>query len=133
MRVFALLLSATLGAAPLSLAQTASPASPDIIFFNGVIYTGNGLAEGKPQTVRAMAIGNGKVLAVGSNEKIKPLAGPRTQMRDLGGSGRTVFVFPGFNDAHTHLGEAGQIKLNVDLAGVESLSAMLAKIADYAK
>jgi hypothetical protein len=44
-----------------------------------------------------------------------------------------VFVFSGFNDAHTHLGEAGQLKLNLDLAGVESLAAMLAKIADYAK
>jgi predicted amidohydrolase YtcJ len=133
MRVFALLVSATLASAPLSLAQTARPASPDVIFFNAVIYTGNEFAEGKPQTVHAMAIGNGKVLAVGSNEKIKPLAGPHTQMRDLSGSGKTVFVFPGFNDAHTHLGEAGQIKLNVDLAGVESLSAMLAKVAGYAK
>jgi hypothetical protein len=135
MRVFAVLLSVALTAIPSSLAQpsTARPASPDIIFYNGIIYTGSGLAEGKPQTVHAMAIGGGKVLAIGSNEKIKPLAGTRTQMRDLGGSGKAVFVYPGFNDAHTHLGAAGRIKLNVDLAGVESLAAMLTKVGDYAK
>ena len=135
MRVFALQLCVALTAISHSLAQppTARPASPDTIFFNGIIYTGNGFAEGKPQTVQGMAIGGGKVLAIGSNEKIKPLAGPRTQMRDLVGSGKTVYVYPGFNDAHTHLGEAGQLKLNLDLAGVESLAAMLAKIADYAK
>ena len=44
-----------------------------------------------------------------------------------------MFVFPGFNDAHVHLGEAGRTKLNVDLRGVESLSAMMARIESYAK
>ncbi len=131
MRVFALLLCVALAAIPYSLAQTPTTrsASPDTILFNGTIYTGNGFAEGQPQTVQAMAIGGGKVLAIGSSEKIKRLAGPHTQLRDLGGSGKAVYVFPGFNDAHTHLGEAGQLKLNLDLAGIESLAAMLARIA----
>ncbi len=106
---------------------------PDIVFFNAVIYTGVGLAQDKPQTVEAMAIGGGKVLYLGSNQTVKRHAGPNTLMRDLGGAGKSVYVFPGFNDAHTHLGKAGQIKMNVDLAGVQSLGAMLAKVADYAK
>ena len=106
---------------------------PDIIFLNGVIYTGEGFAQDKPQTVEAMAICGGKVLAIGSNQQIKRLAGPKTQLRNLNTFAAGPFVFPGFNDAHTHLGEAGQIKLNVDLAGVESLSAMLARVADYAR
>jgi predicted amidohydrolase YtcJ len=111
-----------------------SPTSPvEVIFFNGVIYTGEGLAEGKPQTVEAMAVGGGKVLAVGSNEDIKRLAGPNTKMRDLKGAGKSVFVFPGFNDAHTHLGMAARTKMNLDLRGVDSLAAMLAKISDFAK
>ena len=46
----------------------AAPAAPDIIFFNGVIYTGDGFAEDKPQTVQAIAIGGGKIIAVGTNE-----------------------------------------------------------------
>jgi predicted amidohydrolase YtcJ len=101
---------------------------PDVIFFDGVIYTGAGMAEDKPQTVQAMAIGGGKVLAVGTTEAVTRLAGPKTRLRDLKGEGAATFVFPGFNDAHTHLGNAGQTKLNVDLTGVESLAAMLAKI-----
>ena len=82
--------------------------TPQTIFFNGTIYTGEGLAEDKPRTVQAMAIGGGKVLAVGTNEEIKRLAGPDTQVRDLNAGGTGVFVFPGFNDAHTHLGMAAQ-------------------------
>ena len=105
---------------------------PDLIFFNGVIYTGAGLAEDKPQTVQAMAIGGGKVLAVGTTETILKLAGPKTSLRDLKTAKTGTFVFPGFNDAHTHLGEAGRTRLNVDLTGVQSLSAMLAKVHTFA-
>jgi predicted amidohydrolase YtcJ len=105
---------------------------PDVIFFDGVIYTGVGLAEDKPQTVEAMAIAGGKVLAVGTTEEITRLAGPKTRLRDLNASGSSVFVFPGFNDAHVHMGSAGQTKLNVDLTGVQSLAEMLTKIQAFA-
>lgn len=108
-------------------------APPEMILFNGVIYTGEGFAQDKPQTVEAMAVSNGKVTAIGSNEAIKRMAGPRTVLRNLDSAHTGVFVFPGFNDAHTHLGSAGSTKLNVDLTGVKSLSEMLNKIAAYAK
>ncbi len=107
-------------------------AVPETIFFNGVIYTGEGLSEDKPRTVQAMAVGGGKVLAVGTNEEIKRLAGPATRMRDLRSGGQTIFVFPGFNDAHLHLGNAGLMKLNVDLTEAKSLDDMLVRIRDYA-
>ncbi len=106
---------------------------PDLIFFNGVIYTGVGFGEDKPVTVQAMAVGGGKVLAVGTNEEITRLAGPKTLLRDLDSANSSTFIFPGFNDAHTHLGGAGQTKLNVDLTGVRSLAEMLAKIQAFAK
>ncbi len=117
-----------------SLTQTQAPldAAPEIIFFNGVIYTGTGFAEDKPETAQAMAIGGGKVLAVGSNEEIKRLAGPKTILRDLRAANSSVFLFPGFNDAHVHLGRAGRTWLNVDLTGVTSLAAMLAKVQIFA-
>jgi predicted amidohydrolase YtcJ len=108
-------------------------AVPDLIFFNGVIYTGVGLAQDKPQTVQAMAIGGGKIIAVGSNQEIKRLAGPKTRLRDLNTASTGSFIFPGLNDAHVHLGSAGQTKLNVDLTGVASLAAMLAKIRTFAQ
>jgi hypothetical protein len=106
---------------------------PDEIFFDGTIYTGLGMAEDKPQTVEAMAIGGGKVLAIGTTEAITRLAGPQTRLHDLKGGNGSTFVFAGFNDAHTHLGSAGQTKLNVDLTGVDSLAAMLARIEVLAK
>jgi predicted amidohydrolase YtcJ len=105
---------------------------PDIIFFNGIIYTGLGFAEDNPRTVQAMAVGGGKVIAVGTNTEIKLLAGPKTVLRNLNAGESGTIVFPGFNDAHTHLGGAGQTKLNVDLTGVKSLGEMLAQVKVFA-
>ncbi len=105
---------------------------PDIVFFNGVIYTGEGFADDKPETVQAMAIGGGKVLAIGTTEEMTKLAGPSTHLKDLDSANTSTYVFPGFNDAHTHLGSAGQTKLNVDLTGVKSLAAMLVKVQTFA-
>ena len=119
-------------------AKPANPATakldtvPEIIFFNGVIYTGNGLANDKPEIVQAMAIGGGKVLAVGTTEAITRLAGPSTRLRDLNTTSTSTYVFPGINDAHVHLGSAGRTKLNVDLTGVKSLTEMLSKIQSFA-
>ena len=96
----------------------------DLILFNGTIVTGQCLKEAKPQIVSAIAIGGGNVIAVGSDAEIKRLAGPQTKLRDLNG----IFVMPGLNDAHTHLGGAGQTKLNVDLTGSQSLDEMLQRI-----
>ena len=151
MRVRSSLFLAVLAAASLCAAQTTArpsasrstrptrPAAaktggaPEVIFFDGAIYTGAGFAEDHPQTVEAMAIGGGKVLAIGTNQEITRLAGPHTRLRDLGSANTGVFIYPGFNDAHTHLGEAGRTKMNLDLTGVKSLAAMLSKIESFAR
>lgn len=100
------------------------PAPPVVIKYNGVILTGEGLREGQPQIISAMAIMDGKVMAVGTDAEMKRLAGPHASLRDLKGA----FVMAGLNDAHTHLGGAGQTKLNVDLTGSTSLGEMLHRI-----
>lgn len=97
---------------------------PAVIFYHGVILTGEQLDKGTADTVTAIAVSDGKVLLAGSDEAVKKLAGPATRMRDLNGA----FVMPGFNDAHTHLGGAGQTKLNVDLTGSASLAEMLRRV-----
>ena len=130
MRAYFALFAAAMAAACISPAQTAPTAVPDEIFVNGVIYTGEGFAQDKPRIVQAMAVAGGKVLAVGTTEKIKLLAGPQTHIHDLVKS--NTFIFPGFNDAHTHLGGAGSTKLNVDLTGVKSLADMLTTIHAFA-
>ena len=122
----------------LSQSPAATPASqasaaPDLIFLNAVIYTGEGFSDDEPQTVQAVAIGDGKVLAIGNNDEIRSLAGPKTRIRDLNSAQTGVVLFPGFNDAHLHLGAAAQNFMNLDLTGVKSLAEMLAKIEIYAR
>lgn len=115
-------------------AQSAPKNPPaDDIYFNGRIYTGAGFDKDTPQVVEAIAIGGGKVLAVGSNDEIKRLAGPQTHLHALDTARTGTYIFPGFNDAHTHLGSAGQTKLNVDLTGVKSLEEMLAMVRKFAQ
>ncbi len=96
----------------------------DIIFVNGDIYT-----QATPARAQAMAVREGRIVAIGSNDDIRKLKGPRTQLIDLGGH----FVMPGFNDAHVHLEEAGLEAQSVDLRGVKSLQEMQQLIAASAK
>ena len=105
--------------------NSAHSAAAEVILINARIYTGEGLAEDKPRVVEAMAVGGGKVLAVGTNAEVKRLAKKKTVVRDLAEATKSgVTVFPGLNDAHTHLGGAGRTKRNIDLTGVPSLEAM---------
>ncbi len=117
-------------------AQAAAPASlpaPELILYNGRILTGAGLAAGRPEFVSAMAIGGGKVIAVGSDSAILELASPQTVKRNLDSVHTHIFVMPGLNDAHTHMGDAGRQKLSVDVTGAQSLQEMLARVAAYEK
>ncbi|HET7748559.1 MAG TPA: amidohydrolase, partial [Terriglobales bacterium] len=108
--------------------------APDVIYLHGNIYTGAmqtfspPYVEVKPRA-RAMAVRDGRLVAVGSDAEISKLKGKRTQVMDLGGR----FVMPGFNDAHTHLASAGFGRMNVDLTGTRSLEEMQARIAERVK
>jgi predicted amidohydrolase YtcJ len=106
------------------LAKTSREGPPDTIFVNGDIYT-----QATPPRVQAMAVRDGRILAVGTNEDVRKLKGARTQLVDLGGH----FVMPGFNDAHVHLEHAGLELLSVDLRGTQSLQEMQQRIAASAK
>jgi predicted amidohydrolase YtcJ len=74
---------------------TLAAAEPaDLIVLNANVLT----MDAKHPAAEAFAVRAGKFAGVGSNAKIKPLAGPRTRVLDL--DGKTVV--PGFIDAHTH-------------------------------
>jgi predicted amidohydrolase YtcJ len=79
--------------APRRTAATEGPA--DVIFRDGPIHPMSGPGEGR---VDALAIGGGTILAAGALDKVMALAGPGTQIVDLGG--RTVL--PGLIDPHNH-------------------------------
>ena len=98
-----------------------APAKADAIYYNGNILTGVDLTGSHPQRVTAIAVGRGAIIGAGEAAAIgAQFKSASTQMIDLHGA----FVIPGFNDAHAHLGDAGQIKLSVDLTGCGSLVEM---------
>ena len=96
---------------------------PDTIFVNGDVYT-----QAKPARAQALAVRDGRIVAIGTNDEVRKLAGAQTKVIDLGGH----FVMPGFNDAHVHLASGGFEKLNVNLTGAQSLKAMQDRIASQA-
>src|SRR5581483_2236660 len=67
---------------------------PHTILYNGNIWTGD---ERLPRA-QAIAISDGRILAVGSNDDVLHLLSPLTRKVDLG----SKTVLPGFNDAHSH-------------------------------
>ena len=67
----------------------------DRIFYNGCIKT----LDDQYPLVSAVAVKNGIVMAVGTDEEIKAMAGPATEMVDLKGA----FMCPGLIDSHMHL------------------------------
>lgn len=86
---------------------------PDLVLVNGVIYTGD---AAKPR-VEALAVKGERIMATGSTQQIRALAGEGTRVLDLQGR----FAMPGFNDAHIHMANGGQARLAVELNGAATL------------
>ena len=121
-RTISSLLISCLFAAPL---PAQSPSKADTIYFNGNIVTGIDLTGPQPQRASAIAIAGGTIIDAADTASIEAqFKGPSTQLIDLHGA----YVMPGFNDAHAHLGDAGRIKLSVDLTGSQSLAEMQSRI-----
>ena len=103
----------------LAVDQSVTKLKADSIYLHANIYTGvvGNSSFHEVQRAQALAVREGKILAVGAESDILKLKGPETKVVDVGGN----FVMPGFNDAHMHLTEAGLKKLTVDLTGVRSM------------
>ena len=77
------------------LAAGAAAAAPaDLVLLNGKIHT----EDAGRSVVQAMAVRGNGILAVGTDEAVRALAGPATRTVDLGDR----VVLPGIIDAHTH-------------------------------
>ncbi len=72
-------------------------AYPQLILYNGKILTMD-RDDASATVAEALAIRDGRILAVGKQADILKLAGPQTQKEDLGGK----TVIPGIIDTHTH-------------------------------
>ncbi|QRM31617.1 amidohydrolase [Microvirga sp. VF16] len=102
-------------ALPKGLEAQTMPTSADLILFNGKIAT---LDRQKPEA-SAVAIRDGRFMAIGDESEVMPLASPETQRIDL--KGRRVI--PGLIDSHMHIIRGG-LNYNMELRwdGVRSLS-----------
>jgi predicted amidohydrolase YtcJ len=80
----------------LYLLGTAHSQSPDLVIYNGNIFT----SDSAKLYVQALAIKNGLILSTGTNEEILRMATLKTKKLNL--HGKTVI--PGINDAHDHPG-----------------------------
>ncbi len=99
--------------------------APELIVTNAKIHT---LDPGKP-LVEALACHEGKIVATGSNEEIRALAGSFTKVIDA----NRKTIIPGLNDSHLHLIRAG-LNYNLELRwdGVDSLADALAMLKNQA-
>src|SRR5690348_16366012 len=96
----------------------------DLVFRNGPVHTmdaGNAVAT-------AVAIRDGRIIAVGDDADVAPLIDANTSVVDLAGRA----LLPGFQDAHVHLVSAGLTMINCDLHVADDAEGALAVIAEYA-
>ncbi|HEX5702837.1 MAG TPA: amidohydrolase [Pyrinomonadaceae bacterium] len=97
------------------------PAAADLILYNGVIWT----VDDTNSTAQAVAIRDGKYVAVGLNKDAFRYRGQRTQVIDLRGR----FVTPGFNDNHVHFASAAQF-LEFNIMAVSTQDQFVARVKD---
>ena len=98
--------------------------SADLVITNANIRT----MDVKRTIARSLAILNGRIIAIGSNNETKPLIGAGTRVIDA--AGKTVI--PGFNDAHVHFMETGQQLSLVDLRSAKTPAEFVQRIKDFA-
>lgn len=108
----------------LSGAARAQP--PDTVLLDGKIVT----VDARSSIQEALAIRDGKILALGRSEDIRKLAGAGTRVVDLGG--RTVI--PGLIDSHLHAIRAAlSFTTEVNWIGARSLPEAMSRIGAAAK
>src|SRR5438105_1108625 len=98
----------------------------DLILRNGKFTT----LDPKRPEAQAAAVAGGRFTAVGEEQEVLKLRGPKTQVIDLHGRR----VIPGLNDSHLHLIRGG-LNYNLELRwdGVPSLADALRMLTEQAK
>jgi len=100
----------------------AMAAQAQLVLLRGKILT----VDAADSVAEALAIRDGKIIAVGSSADILRLAGPRTRRIEL--NGRTAT--PGLIDSHAHIAEGGLDEAyHVGLSGVSSIPEAVRRVA----
>jgi predicted amidohydrolase YtcJ len=102
---------------------------PDLIINNGKIVT----VDRDFSIAQAVAVKNGKIIAVGKNDAIKSLSGKNTKIIDLRGK----MILPGINDTHCHISDWALTRppymLEIRFPTVKSIADIVKMVADKVK
>lgn len=98
----------------------------DLVIHSGTVVT----LDRESTTAEALAVRDGRVLAVGSSADMRDLAGPGTRQVDLAGGS----VMPGVNDSHLHLSwhALARPERSLDLSAVTTLAQARRLVAERA-
>ncbi len=99
--------------------------SPDLILTNGRFYT----LDPASTVARAVAIKDGRIVAVGGDAAVGDLAGPGTRRLDVNGRA----VIPGIFDNHHHLMSVGAKLSSIRLDECRSLEEMMELVQERAR
>lgn len=99
--------------------------SPDLILSNGRFYT----LDAASTVAQAVAIKDGRIVAVGGDAAVRDLAGPATQQLEVNGRS----VIPGIFDSHNHLMAVGAKLSVIRLDECQSLEEMMELVRQRAK
>lgn len=97
----------------------------DLVLTGGVVVT---LDKALPRA-RAVAVRDGRIVAVGTDAEIEKHVGPATRRIALAGRA----VFPGLTDAHVHVESMGEALESLDLTGADSLAEAVRRITEHAR
>ena len=97
----------------------------DLVLMNGKIVT---VDEAKPE-VQALAVSGDRIIAVGSNEEIKPYITQKTEVINLEGK----LAIPGFIDSHGHFTGLGQSKMVLNFMEVKGWDEVVAMTKEALK
>ena len=105
------------------IAGAAKPHPADTVFTHGYVYTVN---PGQ-RTAQAVAVRDGKIIYVGSNQGARAFAGKKTKVVNLKGK----MLMPSFSDGHAHPQAAVSFLYAANLYGLESTQAYKDALATF--
>lgn len=97
----------------------------DLVFENARIYT----VDARQPWAQSVAVKDGQIAAVGSNESVATHVDRKTKRIDLGGR----FMLPGFIDAHVHLARGARNLPIIRLRDATTMVEVLERIRNYAQ
>lgn len=104
---------------------TACGSKADLVIEGGPVWTGLSTGRGRPG---AVAIGGGKILAVGDSADIARYVGAKTRVLQAKGG----LIMPGFADGHTHFVNGGFVLASVNLRDAATPQEFVRRLKEYA-